>query len=72
MELENAKRIGYHLAGESKVADPESHLPWAFAHALGDLPGPSGKLGYLARKGLAQGVLPGRQWRGRGNIQRVR
>lgn len=43
MELDHAKLIGYHLRDHSDHKDPESHLPWAFAHAVADLPGPKEK-----------------------------
>jgi hypothetical protein len=49
MDLALAKLIAYHLAGESDVKDPEHHLPWAFAHAIGGLPGPADESGiYLS------------------------
>lgn len=43
MDLSFAKLIAYHLAGEGGVEDPEHHLLWAFAHAIGSLPGPVDK-----------------------------
>ncbi len=45
MDLTNAKSIGYHLRDENPVEDPESHLPWAFAHSLTALPGPQEEKG---------------------------
>jgi hypothetical protein len=43
MEMTHAKVIGYHLRDAADHDDPESHLPWAFAHAVADLPGPIDK-----------------------------
>jgi hypothetical protein len=51
MNLSFAKLIAYHLAGEGGVEDSQSHLPWAFAHAIGNLPGPADESGIYSSDG---------------------
>lgn len=51
MDLTFAKLIAYHLAGEGGVEDAEHHLPWAFAHAIENLPGPADKSGIYSNDG---------------------
>src|SRR5665811_1376078 len=51
MNLDFARLIAYHLAGQGGVEDPEHHLPWAFAHAIGNLSGPADKSGIFLSDG---------------------
>lgn len=51
MDLVFAKSIAYHLAHEGGVEDAGRHLPWAFAHAIGHLPGPVDESGIYPSDG---------------------
>jgi hypothetical protein len=45
VDLKFAKMIGYHFRAQVHHPDPDSNLPWAFAHAVSALPDPIGKHG---------------------------
>jgi hypothetical protein len=51
MDLAFAKLMAHHLIGDGGVEDPGHHLPCAFAHAIGNLPGPADKAGIFLTDG---------------------